>query len=203
MLVCSHLTSRSLSLNPLPLKGGGVDIEVKILEFKEEIRQNCMFPSIYLSTVCFVLCVPNNLFHLWASIYLILYVHLSVNLNLFSMIQSFVTCSRIHRPWLGRYCKVSSGRGLSYLSARHALWAGGPVRQPYARVDFISPVRVYEFGYWSVVKYILTCRVRNFKLLKDHSHRFHRIDYLWKSIPSWDWFSVGVREDPRTKLTLA
>ncbi len=25
--------------------------------------------------------------------------------------------------------------------------AGGPVRQPYARVDFSPPVRDYEFGY--------------------------------------------------------
>jgi hypothetical protein len=30
-----------------------------------------------------------------------------------------------------------------------ATWAGGPVRQPYAGVDFIPQSRIYEFGYKS------------------------------------------------------
>jgi hypothetical protein len=34
--------------------------------------------------------------------------------------------------------------------AHRATWAGGPVRQPNAGGDFISPVRVYEFGYRTV-----------------------------------------------------
>jgi hypothetical protein len=36
--------------------------------------------------------------------------------------------------------KVNSGIGLSYRPA------GGPVRQPYGGVDYISPVRDHEFG---------------------------------------------------------
>jgi hypothetical protein len=43
--------------------------------------------------------------------------------------------------------KVNSGMGLSYWPAiLHRLV--GPVRQPYAGVNFIPPVRAYEFGYW-------------------------------------------------------
>jgi hypothetical protein len=28
------------------------------------------------------------------------------------------------------------------------MYPGGPIRKPYAGVDFIPPVRDYEFGYW-------------------------------------------------------
>ncbi len=48
-------------------------------------------------------------------------------------------------PWLGD--KVNSGLGLSYRNARLYM-AGGPVRQPYAGVDFIPQSRIFEFGYW-------------------------------------------------------
>jgi hypothetical protein len=44
--------------------------------------------------------------------------------------------------------KVDSGRGLWYLPARlHRL-----VQQPYAGVNFVLPVRDYEFGYCSLVE---------------------------------------------------
>jgi hypothetical protein len=33
-----------------------------------------------------------------------------------------------------------------------ATWADGPVRQPYAGVDFIPQSRIYEFGYCSSSK---------------------------------------------------
>ncbi len=35
--------------------------------------------------------------------------------------------------------------------ARQATWAGGPVRQPYAAVDFVPQSGIYEFGYWTEV----------------------------------------------------
>ncbi len=51
-------------------------------------------------------------------------------------------CSQIHSPWLGDI--VDFGIGLSYRPV--SLLPGGPVRQPYAGVNFIPPVRDYEFG---------------------------------------------------------
>ncbi len=33
--------------------------------------------------------------------------------------------------------------------ARQTTWDGGPVRQPYAGVDFIPQSGIYEFGYWA------------------------------------------------------
>jgi len=42
--------------------------------------------------------------------------------------------------------KINSGIGLSYRPASHT-WAGGAVRQPYAKVDFIPQSWIYEFGY--------------------------------------------------------
>ncbi len=49
-------------------------------------------------------------------------------------------------PWLGD--KVDYVIGLSYRPKAHEpMQAGGPVRQRFAGVDFIPPVRVYEFGY--------------------------------------------------------
>jgi hypothetical protein len=37
-----------------------------------------------------------------------------------------------------------------YISPKiFAVWAGGPVRQPYAGVDFIPQSWIYEFGYCS------------------------------------------------------
>ncbi len=35
-----------------------------------------------------------------------------------------------------------------YLINPKFTWAGGPARQPYARVDFILQSGIYEFGYW-------------------------------------------------------
>jgi hypothetical protein len=43
---------------------------------------------------------------------------------------------------------VDSGIGFSYRPASPML-PGGPVQQPYAGVNFILPVRDYEFGYCS------------------------------------------------------
>jgi hypothetical protein len=31
------------------------------------------------------------------------------------------------------------------------MYPGGPERQPYAGVDFISPVRIYEFGFRTAI----------------------------------------------------
>ncbi len=42
--------------------------------------------------------------------------------------------------------KVDYGIGFSYRTAM-PMQPGGPVRQPYAGVNFIPPVRDYEFGY--------------------------------------------------------
>ncbi len=48
--------------------------------------------------------------------------------------------SQIHSPWLGDL--VDSGIGLSFQAAMQPICSlTGPVRQPYARVDFIRPVR--------------------------------------------------------------
>jgi hypothetical protein len=40
--------------------------------------------------------------------------------------------------------KVNSGIGFPY-PARQATWAGGPVRQPYAGVNFIAQSGIHEF----------------------------------------------------------
>ncbi len=42
-------------------------------------------------------------------------------------------------------CKKYMGR--KYGNPQIATFAEGPVRQPYAGVNFIPPVRIYEFGY--------------------------------------------------------
>ncbi len=42
-----------------------------------------------------------------------------------------------------------------------SLQFGGPVRQPYAGVDFISPVRIYEFGYWPLYEVGSDSRIRS------------------------------------------
>ncbi len=59
--------------------------------------------------------------------------------------------------------------------------AGGPVRQPYAGVDFIPQSRIFEFGY--------RMRFSMSKELGGHSLRFSRIsiagsllDFLWIDI---------------------
>ncbi len=49
--------------------------------------------------------------------------------------------------------KVDFGVGLLYRPTRIHTHAGGPVRQAYAIVDFIAPVRDYEFSYWTRVCY--------------------------------------------------
>ncbi len=46
-----------------------------------------------------------------------------------------------------RWDKVNSGIRLSYRHATPGYMAGGPVRQPYAGVDFISHSGICEFGY--------------------------------------------------------
>ncbi len=52
-----------------------------------------------------------------------------------------VLSSRIHRSWDPDWGdKVNSGIGLLYQPDRLHTWAGGPVRQPYAGVDFNPPV---------------------------------------------------------------
>jgi hypothetical protein len=58
------------------------------------------------------------------------------------------TWGQIQSRWLGDI--VNSGIGSSYRHARLHVMAGWPVRQPYAGIDFIPPVRDYEFGqcYW-------------------------------------------------------
>jgi hypothetical protein len=43
--------------------------------------------------------------------------------------------------------KVDSSIGLCTGLPAYVAWRAG-VRQPYARVNFIPPVRDYEFGYW-------------------------------------------------------
>jgi hypothetical protein len=53
-----------------------------------------------------------------------------------------MSCSQINSSLLGD--KVDCGIGLSYRLASHQ--PDGPVRQPYAIVDFIPPVRDYELA---------------------------------------------------------
>jgi hypothetical protein len=50
------------------------------------------------------------------------------------MINFWVVAEFIDPDWGDN---VNSGIGLSYQPARQATWASGPVRQPYAGVDFI------------------------------------------------------------------
>ncbi len=51
--------------------------------------------------------------------------------------------SQIHCPWMADI--VDSAKGLLYRGLRSQ--PGGPVRQPYAAVNFIPPFKDYEFGY--------------------------------------------------------
>jgi hypothetical protein len=44
--------------------------------------------------------------------------------------------------------KVNSGIGLFCCTGTPGYMAGGPVRRPYAGVDFIPQSGIYEFGYW-------------------------------------------------------
>jgi hypothetical protein len=56
-----------------------------------------------------------------------------------SFAQSGKTVAEFTDPWLGY--KVNSSIGFLYRPASHVAWRGVPVRQPYAGVDFIPPVR--------------------------------------------------------------
>jgi hypothetical protein len=54
-------------------------------------------------------------------------------------------CSRIHRflTW-----EINSDIGLSFFrTSTPGYMAGGPIRQPYAGVDFIRQSGIYEFGH--------------------------------------------------------
>jgi hypothetical protein len=57
-----------------------------------------------------------------------------------------VYSSRIHRSLTDGGDKVNFCIGLLY-SGTPGYMAGGPVRQPYAGVDFIPQSGIYEFGY--------------------------------------------------------
>ncbi len=57
----------------------------------------------------------------------------------------FLYC-RIHSPLLGD--KVNYGIGLWSHRASQPMFPDGPVRQPYAIVNFITLVRAYELSLW-------------------------------------------------------
>ncbi len=47
--------------------------------------------------------------------------------------------------------------------ARHATWAGGPVRESYAGDDFISQSWIYEFGYRCTIRVGVDCGTVNYE----------------------------------------
>jgi hypothetical protein len=49
---------------------------------------------------------------------------------------------------------------------------GGPVQQPYARVDFILLVRNYEFGYFCILHVLCTCQSPSADYSQHHSENF-------------------------------
>jgi hypothetical protein len=55
-----------------------------------------------------------------------------------------ISSSRIRRSMTGGQSQI---RHRAIVLGRQHMQSGGPVRQPYAGVDFISPVRIYELGY--------------------------------------------------------
>ncbi len=64
-------------------------------------------------------------------------------------VRLFCTCSRIHRSRLGRYSQL---RHRVVVRARQATWAGGPLRQPFAGVDFIPWSWIYVFGFCTYLR---------------------------------------------------
>jgi hypothetical protein len=59
-------------------------------------------------------------------------------------IPAVFSCSQIHSPCPGGYSPLWLK---VVVPGRQATSAGGPVRQPYAGVNYIPQVRDYQFGY--------------------------------------------------------
>jgi hypothetical protein len=63
------------------------------------------------------------------------------------------------------------------------MYPGGPVRQPYAGIDFISSVRIYEFDSRARSVFLSSALLNLFQSLIEKSSRFSvlQVDYYRQS----------------------